>query len=185
MWKRLVFMTALMGVVPGAARAPIDREPIIAGLRVFHGPGTGFETVDEDLIGRATRRIDMTAYVLSDRRVIEALAAAARRGVKVRIYLDPEQNSGREARSDGKLGSLLRAPGVEARVKSAAGDLMHLKSYAVDGRYLRSGSANFSFSGEQRQDNDIIIIESADAASAYVARFEEIWARRDNSRFAP
>jgi phosphatidylserine/phosphatidylglycerophosphate/cardiolipin synthase-like enzyme len=185
MWKRLVFVTLLMGAYPGAARAPIDREPTIAGVRVFHGPRPGFETVDEDLIGRARRRIDMTAYVLTDKRVIAALANAARRGVKVRIYLDPEQNKGREAMPDGRLGTLLRTPNVEGRVKSVAGDLMHLKSYQVDGRYLRSGSANFSFSGEQRQDNDIILIDSADAAAGYAARFEEIWARRDNSRFAP
>jgi phosphatidylserine/phosphatidylglycerophosphate/cardiolipin synthase-like enzyme len=185
MWKRALLIALLLGATSPSARAPVDREPTIAGVRVFYGPKPGVDGVDEDLIGRATRRIDMTAYVLSDRRVIDALAAAARRGVRVRIYLDPEQNGPRAGAPGGKLNELLRQPGVEARVKSAAGDLMHLKSYQVDGRWLRSGSANFSFSGEARQDNDIVIVESADAAGAYAARFEEIWARRDNGKFAP
>jgi len=105
--------------------------------------------------------------------------------VKVRVYLDPEQNSGAAGRPKGGIASLLREPGVEIRVKSTAGDLMHLKAYQVDGRYLRSGSANFSFSGEERQDNDIVVLESAEAAGAYAARFEEIWARGSNGKYAP
>ncbi len=182
---RLLAAALLTGLVPSAARAPIDREPTVAGVRVFYGPRPGFEAIDPDLINRAQKRIDMTAYVLSDRAVIDALEAAARRGVRVRLYLDPEDNRGRDGGPHGRLGSLLRAPGVEARVKNAADDLMHLKSYQVDGRYLRSGSANFSFSGERRQDNDIVIIDSVDAASAFAARFEEAWGRRDNARYAP
>ena len=37
---------------------------------------------------------------------------------------------------------------------------MHLKSYQIDGRLLRTGAANFSASGLKRQDNDLIVIES-------------------------
>jgi phosphatidylserine/phosphatidylglycerophosphate/cardiolipin synthase-like enzyme len=37
------------------------------------------------LIGRAEHEIDMTAYVLSDRPVMQALTRAADRGVAIRI----------------------------------------------------------------------------------------------------
>jgi hypothetical protein len=38
------------------------------------------------------------------------------------------------------------------------------------GRLLRTGAANFSASGLKRQDNDLIVIESAGAAAgAYLA----------------
>jgi len=185
MWKRLTITTLAFGLYTGAAPAPINREPLWAGVRLYYGPGVGLTSLDVDLIGRAAKSIDLTAYVLKDRDVIVALTSAASRGAKVRVYLDPEQNSSREARPDGKLAALLRAPGVEARVKAAAGDPMHLKSYQVDGRYLRTGSANFSFSGEERQDNDIVIIESREAAGAFLARFEEMWSRKSNLRLAP
>jgi len=33
---------------------------------------------------------------------------------------------------------------------------MHLKSYQIDRRLLRTGAANFSASGLKRQDNDLI-----------------------------
>jgi phosphatidylserine/phosphatidylglycerophosphate/cardiolipin synthase-like enzyme len=49
---------------------------------------------------------------------------------------------------------------------------MHLKSYQIDGRLLRTGAANFSASGLKRQDNDLIVIESAGAAAAFKQTFE-------------
>jgi len=49
---------------------------------------------------------------------------------------------------------------------------MHLKRYQIDGRLLRSGAANFSASGLKRQDNDLIIIESAGAAAAFKRAFD-------------
>jgi phosphatidylserine/phosphatidylglycerophosphate/cardiolipin synthase-like enzyme len=53
---------------------------------------------------------------------------------------------------------------------------MHLKSYQIDGRLLRTGAANFSASGLKHQDNDLIVLESAEAA----ARFK----RNIDARFA-
>jgi hypothetical protein len=44
---------------------------------------------------------------------------------------------------------------------------MHLKGYQIDGRLLRTSDANFSVSGLKRQDNDLIVSESAGAAAAY------------------
>jgi phosphatidylserine/phosphatidylglycerophosphate/cardiolipin synthase-like enzyme len=49
---------------------------------------------------------------------------------------------------------------------------MHLKSYEIDGRLLRTGAANFSASGLKRQDNDLVVIESAGAAAAFERNFE-------------
>ena len=49
---------------------------------------------------------------------------------------------------------------------------MYLKSYEIDGRLLRTGAANFSASGLKRQDNDLVVIESAGAAAAFKRAFE-------------
>jgi phosphatidylserine/phosphatidylglycerophosphate/cardiolipin synthase-like enzyme len=51
---------------------------------------------------------------------------------------------------------------------------MHLKSYQIDGRLLRTGAANFSASGLKRQDNDLIVIESAEAAAVFKRTFDAI-----------
>jgi phosphatidylserine/phosphatidylglycerophosphate/cardiolipin synthase-like enzyme len=67
-------------------------------------------------------------------------------------------------------------PGVEIRIKRDTGAPMHLKSYEIDGRLLRTGAANFSASGLKRQDNDLIVIESAEAAAAFKHAFDAQYA---------
>ena len=52
---------------------------------------------------------------------------------------------------------------------------MHLKAYSVDGEVLRSGSANFSTSGERAQDNDLIVIRNEGVAAKFDAHFERMW----------
>ena len=51
--------------------------------------------------------------------------------------------------------------GIEHRSSAPGGELMHLKGYCVDHRLLRTGSANFSQSGETRQDNDLVALRGA------------------------
>lgn len=155
----------------------LSQEPLYTGVQIFYGPGDGFESVDARLINGARHSIDMAAYVLTDRALVAALGRAAMRGVRVRVYLDGEE-MGRNAPVLG----VAEAPNLAVRIKARKRDLMHLKSYQVDGRTLRTGSANFSVSGEVYQDNDLIVIESPQAAARFRETFERLWARPDNQR---
>ena len=65
-------------------------------------------------------------------------------------------------------------------MKAQDADLMHLKGYTINGKLLRTGSANMSVSGLKRQDNDLILIYSDEAASRFDQHFEIMWARPDN-----
>ncbi len=178
---RFIFLATLVAMTLAPTPQPaglLAEEPTIAGVRVLYGPGEGFSSVDARLIGEARRSIDMAAYVLTDRSLLTALGRAAMRGVKVRIYLDGEE-MGRGASA---IEEIADAPNIEVRRKGRSRDLMHLKSYQVDGRLLRSGSANFSISGEIYQDNDLIVIESLQMAARFREAFERLWSRADNQR---
>ena len=146
----------------------------IADPSIYYAPAENLEKIDVALIDSARASIDMAAYVLTDWPVLQALTRAADRGVKLRIYLDGGQNEQRYPSAP--FDDLKGTPDVEIRVKAKGGDLMHLKAYAVDGRVLRTGAANFSASGEKRQDNDLIIIESPAAAETFKRNFETIFA---------
>jgi phosphatidylserine/phosphatidylglycerophosphate/cardiolipin synthase-like enzyme len=61
---------------------------------------------------------------------------------------------------------------VEIRTKHKPAAPMHLKSYQIDGKLLRTGAANFSASGLERQDNDLIVIESTEAAAVFKRAFD-------------
>ncbi|MBM3608311.1 MAG: hypothetical protein FJX29_07635, partial [Alphaproteobacteria bacterium] len=56
--------------VPGEARGPLERERMIAGVRMYFAPETNLSEIDRELIGRARQRIDVAAYVLTDRTVM-------------------------------------------------------------------------------------------------------------------
>lgn len=172
-----VALAALLLTPQPQAAGPLSQEPLVAGLNIFYGPGDGFETVDARLINGARHSIDMAAYVLTDRALVSALGRAAVRGVKVRVYLD-----GEEMARGASILDIADAPNLEVRRKARNRDLMHLKSYQVDGRTLRTGSANFSVSGEVYQDNDLIVIQSPEAAARFRETFERLWARPDNQR---
>jgi phosphatidylserine/phosphatidylglycerophosphate/cardiolipin synthase-like enzyme len=175
----LLLAGALVLAIAGPKALLQTRESMLAPVHIAYGPGPGFESIDKDLIAQARKTIDMAAYVLSDQRIIEALSAAASRGVQVRIYFDPEQFR-RIGSANGNVLALINQPNVHGRIKPEQGDLMHIKAYAVDGRWLRTGSTNFSWAGETRQDNDIVVIDSLKAADEFTRHFERLWARRDN-----
>jgi phosphatidylserine/phosphatidylglycerophosphate/cardiolipin synthase-like enzyme len=97
--------------------------------------------------------------------VLNALNDAEHRGVVIRIVLDP-----RERHDFVKLGDL----SDNVRIKRG-GPFMHLKAYEIDRILLRTGSANFSTSGENAQDNDLIVIRDPAAAAKFDAHFERVW----------
>jgi phosphatidylserine/phosphatidylglycerophosphate/cardiolipin synthase-like enzyme len=158
--KRLILAAALLAICPAARSDPA----------IHYAPAENLEHVDVALIDTARNEIDIAAYVLTDWPVIQALTRAADRGVKVRIYLDGTQLAEREPAR--VFQDLAVTPGVEIRIKRDNSALMHLKSYEIDGRLLRTGAANFSASGLKRQDNDLIVIESARGAAAFKHNFE-------------
>jgi phosphatidylserine/phosphatidylglycerophosphate/cardiolipin synthase-like enzyme len=152
-----------------ASLAPGRADPAI-----HYAPAENLEHVDVALIDRAEHEIDMAAYVLTDWPIIQALTRAADRGVQIRIYLDGTQFAEREPAN--AFRDLAETPGVEIRIKRKNSAPMHLKSYQIDGRLLRTGAANFSASGLKRQDNDLIVIESPGAAASFKRNFEARYA---------
>ena len=154
-----------------AALAPCLADPAPV---IHYAPAENLERVDVALIDRAEREIDLAAYVLTDWPIMQALTRAADRGVKIRIYLDGTQFAEREPSQ--VFNDLAETPGVEIRTKQTLSAPMHLKSYQIDGKLLRTGAANFSASGLKRQDNDLIVIETAAAAAAFKHAFEERFA---------
>jgi phosphatidylserine/phosphatidylglycerophosphate/cardiolipin synthase-like enzyme len=114
--------------------------------------------------------------VLTDRAVVEALRQAAARGAKVRIWRDASE-AARLGEFDVEAQLGVRPQGLELRSSAPGGELMHLKGYCVDHRLLRTGSANFSRSGETRQDNDLVALRGQSICAGFDAKFDRAWAR--------
>ncbi len=82
----LALAFALLGFLAVCA-APARAEDV----EIHYAPVENLERVEVDLLRSAHTKIDMAAYSLTDWPVIDALIDAHRRGVVVRIVLDPSQ----------------------------------------------------------------------------------------------
>ncbi|MBV9114751.1 MAG: phosphatidylserine synthase [Hyphomicrobiales bacterium] len=182
-WSRRLFVVAgLAGLAAVQILAhPREAKPLGNGaVEIRYAPAADLERIDLALMRQATRSIDIAAYLLVDQAVIEALADAARRGVRVRLYLDGGQEAGSREGFGGRARGLRGIEKIELRLKPPGSEIMHLKSYSVDGRILRTGSANFSYSGLKREDDDLVVIRDPAAITAFEESFEAMWRRAGN-----
>lgn len=166
----------LAGLVGMAATSPVRGCQLD---RIAYAPEEDLEAIDAQLIGEARRRIDFAAYVLTDIRIVEALDAAAARGVAIRLYRDAGGVNAQPM--PGPLASLydrlVARANVEVRFKDSPAPFMHLKAYAIDGARLREGAGNFSHSGLTRQDNSLIVLRCRAAVRAFERAFDAMWSR--------
>jgi len=142
---------------------------------VHYSPEERLDAIDAALIATAKLSIDMAAFSLTDSIVIDALNDAQHRGVMVRLILDP-----RVRHDFARLGGL----SSHARIRRSD-ELMHLQAYAIDGQVLRTGSANFTVSGEQRQDSDLVVIRDPSDAEKFEVHFERMWRDAPMVEFTP
>jgi phosphatidylserine/phosphatidylglycerophosphate/cardiolipin synthase-like enzyme len=134
-------------------------------------PGEAIRAAALAAIRAAQHSIDIEMFVLSDRLVLEALASAARRGVRVRAVLDPTQPQNAAAMSE------LEPAGAQVRLYRQAGDeLLHAKLGIFDQHTVLFGSCNWSRSGFTRNHELDLLVRDATLARVFLSRLEEDWA---------
>jgi phosphatidylserine/phosphatidylglycerophosphate/cardiolipin synthase-like enzyme len=132
-------------------------------------PGSEIRTMLESALNDAVHVVLAEVYTLTDSEVIAELAAAHRRGVTVRVLLDPNQSYNLRGYE------VLSAAGVDVRwYPIPKGALLHAKIGLFD-EQLVLGSANWTLSGLGV--NHELDIETADpgAVAAYAERFSADW----------
>jgi hypothetical protein len=121
-------LVALLAIIAPATADPVE---------IHYAPVENLEHVDVALLQSARSKIDLTAFSLTDWPVIDALVDAHRRGVVVRVVLDPSEQHPLDRLTEVSDGIRMKPPGP----------YMHLKSYSIDGLVLRSGSGRFQWRG--------------------------------------
>jgi phosphatidylserine/phosphatidylglycerophosphate/cardiolipin synthase-like enzyme len=83
-----------------------------------------------DAINGATKALNIRMFLFTDTTLLDAVVAAHKRGVKVRVMLNPARRSGESENEESR--KLLVAAGTEVRDSNPAFDLTHQKSMVVD-----------------------------------------------------
>lgn len=119
----------------------------------------------------SVRRVWAEVYTLTDPDVLLAFASAYRRGVDVKVLLDPNQPYNRPSFEE------LRSAGVPVRwYPVPIGTLLHAKIGLFDTE-LVLGSANWTYSGLDVNHELDIETQDPQAVAAYGSRFTLDWAR--------
>ena len=130
------------------------------------------------LYQQAKRYIYVSVYGLTYPRAVQALVAAKKRGVDVRMLTDQERTQ--EAKQRTAL-ETLRLAGIPIRVNQHEG-LMHLKQVVIDDEINTSGSMNHTTSGNSYNDERMDIITDHVISLKAREQFLSLW--NDRARFA-
>ncbi len=165
---RLVRIFAQDWDLAGGHAAPLAAAPSEIAQTA---PGEEIRAMLQGALGRARVRVLAEVYTLTDPEVIAGLAAAHRRGVLVRVLLDPNQPYNRHAYT------VLSSSGVAVRwYPVPKGALLHAKIGLFDGELIL-GSANWTLSGLGVNHELDIETQDPHAVSAYGSQFESDWSK--------
>jgi phosphatidylserine/phosphatidylglycerophosphate/cardiolipin synthase-like enzyme len=139
-----------------------------------------------DLIGGAKHQLDIEQFYCSDwpneptRPVLDAIGAAARRGVKVRLLLDQRMHTTYPMPAD----SLAKVPGITVRLVDfgrIARGVQHSKFFLVDRRTTLLGSQNLDWRALKHIHELGVRVDDARVTGVFQDVFEMDWAAADTS----
>lgn len=152
----------------GGSPAPLTMS---AGAVSQTTPGEEIRHVLLAQIGATKTSVDVEIYTLTDGMVVAALSDAHRRGVRVRVVIDPNQTANQRAVAD------LDAAGVPVRrYPIPRGALLHAKAGLFDEKVLVLGSANWTHSGLSVNHEVDVTTSDGAATRSFEARFTRDWA---------
>ena len=120
-------------------------------------------------INRAQAFINIAMYVFTDKEIALPLIDAQKQGVKVRVYLDRSQ-----IESSYSVSRFLVQKGTKVRI-STNNYIMHHKFAIIDNRLLLTGSYNWTFSANNRNDENLMAIDDPEVIARYQDQFEKLW----------
>jgi phosphatidylserine/phosphatidylglycerophosphate/cardiolipin synthase-like enzyme len=149
-----------------------------ANIEILYAPDDAPLDRVVTLYQQAKHYIYVSVYGLTYPRAVEALVAAKKRGVDVRMLTDQERTQ--EVKQHSALRTL-RLAGIPIRVNQHDG-LMHLKQVVIDDEINTSGSMNHTTSGNRYNDERMDIITDRTTSVKAREQFLSMW--NDQARFA-
>jgi phosphatidylserine/phosphatidylglycerophosphate/cardiolipin synthase-like enzyme len=145
-----------------------------SNIENYFSPDDGVEKRIVELIESARQRIIFMAFSFTSDKIANAMLERAREGVEVSGVFDADQansNAGSEY-------NRLRKPGLDIRLDGNP-DLMHHKVIIIDDRIVITGSYNFSANAEDKNDENVLVIENLEISRLYLHEFANLmkWAK--------
>jgi phosphatidylserine/phosphatidylglycerophosphate/cardiolipin synthase-like enzyme len=123
-----------------------------------------------ELIREAKETIDIEVYSFTSEEIAKELIEAKKRGVKIRVILEPRLEDNRKF----KIKQILEDSGIEVRWASLEYKLTHSKFIIIDRKKILIGSINLSSSALEKNREAAVVVES-EKVKEVLEIFEEDW----------
>lgn len=154
-----------VATLTGAMRSNEKDKPV--SCEAVFSPGGGCESRIVAAISEAKKNIRIQMYIFTSKRIGDAVAQAAKRGVAVELILDKSQ----EKMTYGPWRAL-RRDGVKVYF-DADHDTANNKVIVLDKHTVITGSYNFTKAAEEKNAENIVIIRNdTDLVNAYLDNFK-------------
>ncbi len=147
-----------------------------APSRALFGPEDPMVETLVSVLSGAGRSVDVCMFTITDDRIAEALVAAHRRGVKVRILSD-----GDKARDPGSDAHRLERSGLPVRLDHLDRH-MHHKFAVIDASILVNGSYNWTRAADTRNRENFTLTEEPALVRRYERAFQVMWVELEHPR---
>ena len=130
-----------------------------------------------DAIHGATSSLRIKMFVFSDPSLLDAVIAARKRGVDVRVMLNPERRDGEKENAE--VREKLKAAGISVQDSNPCFDVTHEKSMVVDGKTAYIQSLNWETRNLTETRDYAVVTTHAHEVGEVTAGFDADWARTD------
>ncbi|MEO8305195.1 MAG: phospholipase D-like domain-containing protein [Betaproteobacteria bacterium] len=130
-----------------------------------------------DAINGATKSLNIRMFLFTDTSLLDAVTVAKKRGVDVRVMLNPARRSG-ETENEESRKSLVAA-GIAVRDSNPAFALTHQKSMVVDNRMGFVESLNWELKDLTETRDYAVVTTHGHEVDEMVACFDADWAHKD------
>ena len=136
---------------------------------IFTSEDRALELAIIPLVNTAESSIRFMAFSFTDFPLANTMILRAQSGVDVAGVYEKVGSD-----SDASEFDTLLCGGVAVRKDGNSG-FMHSKVIIVDGRFVITGSMNYSTSAEESNDENVIILDNPEIAGLYLQEFDRIW----------
>ena len=137
-----------------------------ADIQVYFSPQGGCTEAVVANLDKATNTVLVQAYSFTSAPIAKALVDAKKRGVKVQVILDKSQRTERYSSAD-----FVQRAGIATFI-DAKHAIAHNKIMVIDGETILTGSFNFTKAAEEKNAENLLVIQDAALAAKYTANWQ-------------